>query len=428
MIGHRLAVFAAAAIFCFATNASAGFWGAEPDEFEDVDYQAKVLPSTDEAINLLNKLHNYYTAGYLRNVKIVDLQASPSEVRYLWEHNWVATGYRWVPFSAGDFIGGHYVMLSGGSNQPYQVAKSARQAYTIVSSEISNVKIQYAAGATEKTYAWRAVVTAGNTEFHDYRFGTYDLETAKKLADAFWTLRAATIPEGQFLTPRLGFTIRPKDDTSAALKRAGWTEERGLVVESVLKNSPAALAGLKKGDIVYEAGTTDGNKNYDVKFGSDGSENVTNIAYKIARHEPQGAMMLKIMRNGAPMTLNMTYENPNAGLNVLRENLAKAANPQPSAAPDKAAAPVHLGVSGRDLSAAEAQSAGVPGGVYIVDVDAGSLAERIGVKTGDYLLEIDGAAVSNMAAMRQALASGKIGKLKVWRAGKTVEFARVEKL
>ena len=418
---HGLAALAAAVAFVISgAGASAGFWG--PDHFKEVYYQPKVLPSVEAAIDTLTKLHTYYTASAARNMHIVDLQVSPDEVRMMYVRDWVETGYSWTPFSSGAFVGSHYVPIMGGSSQPYAVEKSETHTNTIVIADYRDAYLEYAPDESGLYYPWRAsIVTGQSSPFTVDYFGTDDKEVAKHLVDAFTTLALAKTPDNIIICPKMGVILKEKEDTATALRRAKWTEDRGIVVDSVLADSPGAIAGLKQGDIIYAVSTLDGARKLNVK-GHRFSDNLEVSAGSLVDLEPRGNLILKIQRSSAPIDLNITFENPMPGLKVLRASIANAAKPKPVAG-----AAVHLGVSGRDLSAAEIQTAGVKGGVYIVSLEAGALAEQMKVKAGDYLLEINGTEITNTAAMRQALAAGTVSKLKVWRAGTTIELAGVEK-
>jgi len=50
------------------------------------------------------------------------------------------------------------------------------------------------------------------------------------------------------------------------------------------------------------------------------------------------------------------------------------------------------------------------------------------LKAGDFLLEINGAKVADMSAMKQALSSGSVDVVKVWRKGKVLTLNGVSKM
>jgi S1-C subfamily serine protease len=549
------AAFAAMMFFALGTCASAGLFGPGPGDFEKVYYQPKVLPTVDEAINTFTKLSKYYTAGYSHSRTIVDMQLGPTEMRYKHVRSWVESGYNWVPYSSGAFVGSHYVPIMGGSSQPWSEERYQESSDTIVFSTIGACTLEHTEGATDGTYPWRAVINAKDGEkYSNFWFGTNDPETAKRIVDAFYTLRAAAMPASNTLYPLLGVGTKSAEDAASILKRAKvptGMEGIGAVVDAVAPGSPAALAGLMPGDVLYRMKTALSIR-YDIWSYDDGTTNFQSLAamligsaaraavsmkavragqvvemsmtfanpspgtkpkagdlsklgatfkpkadvatlltqlvippdgpllgvvidkvennspaalggvkpgdivFSVARKdgtyftvsqadnpwsrledviesaadgEANPTLTLKIVRDGSRMELPVTIENPNAGLKVLRENMAKAAEAKKAAAA-AAAAPkaVRLGVSGRDLSETEAKTAGVPGGVYVGGVDTGSPAELMGVRAGDYLLEINGATVTGVAAMRQALASGSVTRVKVWRAGKNLELRELEKM
>jgi hypothetical protein len=420
------AAVAAAMMLCLGTSAQAGLFGPGPGDFEKVYYQPKVLAGVDEALATFASLSKYYTAGYSRNRVIVDLQLSPSEMRFKHVRSWVESGYNWVPYNSGAWLGGHYVPVIGGASEPWSEERYQEGAATIAFAKIRLCTLEHTDGATDETYPWRAVITVKDgDEMTNHWFGTNDRETAQHLADAFYTLSVAALPADYALYPVLGIETKTKDDATAILKRAKLPEDAaglGAVIDTVTAASPAAQAGLKPGDIVYRVARRDGTA-FDVKGPT--WINLESAVENAAASEPSPALTLKILRGGTPLDLTISVENPNPALKLLRENMAKtAATREAAAAPQ----PVKLGVSSRDLTAAELQAAGLSGGVFIGGVDGGSLADQMGVKPGDYLLEINATAVGNTAAMRRLLSAGAITRLKVWRAGKSLDLVGLEKM
>jgi hypothetical protein len=426
----RSAAAAAAMVWCLGTSAHAGLFGPGPGDFETVYYQPKVLASVDEALAVFTRLSKYYTAGYSRDRMIVDLQLSPAEMRFKHVRSWVESGYNWVPYNSGAWLGGHYVPIIGGSSEPWEEERFQEGAATIVFDKILLCAVEHSEGATDDSYPWRAAITTkeGNKSMAHW-FGTNDRETAQHLADAFYTLSIAAMPADYTLFPLLGVDTKSKDDAAAILKRAKLPEDAsglGAVIGAVTAASPAAQAGLKSDDIVYRVIRRDGTA-FDVKGTS--WVNLESAVDHAAALEPSPALILKVVRDGKPIDLTVAVENPNPAFKLLRENMAKAAAAKEAAAKAAAAPPpFRLGISGRDLTADEIGKAGIAGGIFVGGVDSGSPAEQMGVKPGDYLLEIDGTALGNTAAMRQRLAAGAVARLKVWRAGKILELTGLEKM
>ena len=174
-------------------------------------------------------------------------------------------------------------------------------------------------------------------------------------------------------------------------------------------------AGLTHDDIVYEA---DGKPVTD-------APSVSKIASDFLGDKPEGRLDLKVFRGGQTIPVQVAITNPNIGIEKL---LPVQVAPAPAAPVASAPAPLQLGVSARNLTAAEAKKAGLASGVLIVAVDAGSLAQQMELKSGDYLLEINGAKITDMDGMKQALTPGTLDVAKVWRKGKVLILNGVSKM
>jgi len=102
------------------------------------------------------------------------------------------------------------------------------------------------------------------------------------------------------------------------------------------------------------------------------------------------AVSLKVVRDGAPVTLTATVGR----LEEPREAKAEPAPGEPA-----------LGLSGRTLTPEVAQQLGVreQRGVLVTAVHDGSRAEAAGVKEGDVISQIDHRPVASVEDLRQAL-------------------------
>lgn len=89
----------------------------------------------------------------------------------------------------------------------------------------------------------------------------------------------------------LGVNIRPMSDEVAEV--LGFDSNKGAVVEAVSKDSPAADAGLEKGDIILSF---------------DGSEISTlrDLTRAVAAKEPSDSASVTILRRGKELVLNVT--------------------------------------------------------------------------------------------------------------------------
>jgi S1-C subfamily serine protease len=83
-----------------------------------------------------------------------------------------------------------------------------------------------------------------------------------------------------------------------------------------------------------------------------------------------------------------------------------------------------LGIEGADLTMAEAERMGVPGGATVVDVMSGSPAARAGLEPDDVVTEVGGHAVDSSSGLVLAMRHHKPGEdvaITYWRDGRTHE-------
>jgi serine protease Do len=100
--------------------------------------------------------------------------------------------------------------------------------------------------------------------------------------------------DGQVDRGWLGVQIKPiSAQTASAL---GFGEGKGIVIESVVDDSPASTAKLKAGDIVLQF---------------DGTEitELRDLTRAVAQHNPDDAVQIEVLRNGENVTLDVTLAN-----------------------------------------------------------------------------------------------------------------------
>jgi hypothetical protein len=411
---------ALAALVLCAQTAPAGLFSPPDPEWTQVWYQPQVMASVDDAMKTLVQLRRFYVRGPYSTSAIVDLQVTPKEARILSESNWSESGYQWVPNDTYGFLGGQYYSFSGGASRPYSVQHSEQGTLTITYGNITELMLFYVSNLPEGQYPWRFILWVGN---NGDAFSTGDRETVKKLLDAFQTLRVASWPDTNLIVPDYGFDYLKGEKATKAFKHLDWSRQGGIVITEPALGSPAAAAGLKKDDIIYELTTPDGTAcpaTVDAGHLSFNWPVVQSLGDK-----PQETFGLKVFRDGKDMSLSIALPNPNITLKQFRANRAKAAQPVIAAAPPSP--PVRLGVSARELNEVESARVDGSGGVFVAAVDAGSLAEQMGFKTGDILLELNGTKLSDMASMGAVLAAGKVTTAKVLRKGTVLTLSGVTK-
>ena len=190
----------------------------------------------------------------------------------------------------------------------------------------------------------------------------------------------------------LGVTL--KDVTADKARDLKLPGEYGAIVESVEADSPAAKAGLQKGDVIVE-------------FAGERVRSEAQLR-RLIRETPAGrTVSLQVIRDGQARTLNAKLQsrtnqfqhsgsgnthlplcNIDMGFNFL------FGGGRPS-----------LGISGDELTTQLASYFGVKQGkgVLVREVVVGSPAEKAGLKAGDVIVAVDGKSVATVTELRQAL-------------------------
>src|SRR5271154_3419158 len=147
----------------------------------------------------------------------------------------------------------------------------------------------------------------------------------------------------------------------------GLKDPSGALVAEAQKNSPAAEAGVKSGDVIT---AVDG----------DAVADPHDLARRIAALGPKKTAKLSIVRNGSPMTIDVTLGSMPADKTASADTRNSGDNG------DSASALAKLGLT---LHAAHGQE-----GVVVTDVDPDGAAAGKGIKKGDVILEVAGKAGS----------------------------------
>ncbi|MGO9709664.1 MAG: trypsin-like peptidase domain-containing protein [Polyangiaceae bacterium] len=171
----------------------------------------------------------------------------------------------------------------------------------------------------------------------------------------------------------------------------------GALVNYVAEGGPGARANLRAGDVIAAMGGQPVHDGRDLVRG-------------VLAHDPGQTVLLEIVRDGkhygTNVTLGTRHEEPIEQVPVQMQG-----TPHPG-----------LGMSVRDISAAQAEQVGVgtrgQGATVIIDVTPGSAADRAGLKKGDLIVEADGRVAPTSADVQQAAADGEI-VVRVQRRGQS---------
>jgi len=196
--------------------------------------------------------------------------------------------------------------------------------------------------------------------------------------------------------------LRLEDVTSEKAKELKLAGEYGVIVKDVEEESPAAKAGVAKGDVILEFA----------------GEKVRSAAHlrRLVRETPAGrSVTLLVSRAGQTKTLSAKLEARPGGAFTMP---AMPPMPEMPAMPDIEipefdfvwhARGAQLGISADELTPQLAQYFGVKQGkgILVREVVVGSAAEKAGLKAGDVIVQVDGKDVDTVAKLRRALAGEK---------------------
>jgi serine protease Do len=160
----------------------------------------------------------------------------------------------------------------------------------------------------------------------------------------------------------------------------GLKDATGALVAAAQKDSPAAAAGVKSGDVIT---AVDGETVADPH----------DLARRIAALGPKKTAKLSIMRNGSPMTVDVTLGT----MPVDKTASAETRNSEDNGS----SALAKLGLT---LRPAHGQD-----GVVVAEVDPDGAAADKGLKQGDVILEVAGKSVNRPAEVVDAIDAAKSG-------------------
>ncbi len=192
------------------------------------------------------------------------------------------------------------------------------------------------------------------------------------------------LAKGKVVRGWLGVGIQPL--TAELAKKFGVAEGEGVLVNEVFEKDPAALAGIKPGDIIVRI---------------DGAlvDSPNKLSRLIATLPPGATSRIEVVRD----LKHMMMEVP---LTERREPKVVASLPQ-----QEEKLEVRLGLDLQDLTASLAERFKLPEtkGVLIVKVEPNSLAQAEGLREGDLIKEINRKEVSSVGEVTAVLARSRQG-------------------
>jgi serine protease Do len=191
----------------------------------------------------------------------------------------------------------------------------------------------------------------------------------------------------------LGVYIQPL--TPEFAKAYGVEGDNGAVVSDVIPESPAAKAGLRRGDVIV---AVDGRA----------IEDHTDLSLRIRSHLEGDKVRLKVIREGKEREISVTLgsipgqsQQADRSLKETEERLGLRVEPVTPELKRELGAPASRGMA-------------------VTEVVPGSPAHRTGLRRGDIILEVNGRPVDDLQAWQDVMGSvGKSAVLLVWRDGRT---------
>ena len=199
--------------------------------------------------------------------------------------------------------------------------------------------------------------------------------------------------------------IVPQDLTPQLASSFGIKDTRGALVSFVEDNSPAANAGMQRGDVIREVNGAVINDQGELRN-------------RIAELEPGNTLSVKVLRNGSEKTLS---------LKVAARPVEAASKSAP--VPDVGTSG-KLGLAIQDLNPQIARQLGIPSsvtGVVVTQVQPDSPAADAGIRRGDVVEEVNRQPVKSASDFQNAVSkSAKSVLLLIQRDDKTI-YAVVER-
>jgi serine protease Do len=192
----------------------------------------------------------------------------------------------------------------------------------------------------------------------------------------------------------IGVTFEPLDADSKEKYKV--SENSGLYVNSVMENSGASAAGIKKGDIIKKV---EGKEIFDSP----------DLQERIGRLSPGDKVQLTILREGNLKNFNVTLKS-NESATKLKPTLAS--NEKSTGATISA-----LGATFEPVTAAQKAKYGLKNGVVITSVVPGKAFDNYSIPKGLIVTSVNGKPVNNVKDVEAALPSSKNGLISISAVG-----------
>jgi Do/DeqQ family serine protease len=178
----------------------------------------------------------------------------------------------------------------------------------------------------------------------------------------------------------LGIVIRNVDDELNKEKDLEVTE--GVYIDSVLENSAAEKAGIRKGDVITSV---------------DGSEvqRSAQLQELIARHRPGESVEMTVHRKGKQIKKSAVLQSREGSTQIISK--------------EKGAVLGRLGAEFEDIHAETSRKLGIQGGVRVVRLHAGVLSQQTDLREGFIITKVNNKEVGSVKEFISAIEGLKGG-------------------
>lgn len=191
---------------------------------------------------------------------------------------------------------------------------------------------------------------------------------------------------GKVSRGRIGVMIQ--EVTKELAESFGLSDNKGALVVSVEKSSPADLAGIKARDIILQ---------FDEKEVTTSSD----LPRIVGNTKPGSKVSVQVWRNSSFKTVK---------IEVGETHSDEATNSRKSRQNKKPDTSNRLGLALNEITAEQKKQLDITGGLLVEDVQPTGIASRSGIRIGDIILGFNSTDIKNVDQFNQLLNQTKSGK------------------
>ena len=181
---------------------------------------------------------------------------------------------------------------------------------------------------------------------------------------------------GEVVRGYLGVGMNPVDPGMG--EYFGLENDRGVIITTVMEDSPAEKAGIRVDDVVV---------------GLEGKpvEGISDFRYRIAMYKPASKVEIVVVRDGKRKTLTAVLEKRSERVAAISGSSREIEE--------------SLGMVLKNLTEEQASQLGYEdlSGIFVMEVKPGSLAAEAGIDVGDLIMEVNRKAIRNVKEFNEAI-------------------------